>query len=223
MDRSVLRTRILESLNESASAPVFWSAAEINALIDEGAEVVCEESQAIKRTVFLPLRAGHTYYSLRSLGPLIMAPWRLWLHHDNRRLTAVSMSELDRRHATWPTVTGDPWHWFPVSWDTFGLWPSTAAAGGILRLDCLAWPRALLDDGDEPEFLTADHEALVLYGMSEGAAKRWDVATALNAWSLFMQRVGASTERSGVGRMQSRGFRAASTGDGMGPTNGVIP
>jgi len=42
MNRAALRTRILESLNESATAPVFWAATEIDALIDEAAEVVAE-------------------------------------------------------------------------------------------------------------------------------------------------------------------------------------
>lgn len=207
MNRAALRARILETLNESSSAPVFFSAAEINALIDEAAEVLCEESQAVKRTVFVPLRDGTAYYSLSGLGPDIMAPWRLWLHSQDRRLEATSMSALDREHETWPTVTGDPWRWFPVSWDQFGVWPSPTAGGGILRVDCLAWPRALQDDGDEPELLAADHDALTLYAVSEGAAKRWDVATMLSAWSLFLKAAGASGHRSGVGRVQSRAFR----------------
>ena len=214
MTRGELRTRILETLNEPASAPVFWSAAEINALIDEGMEVICEEAQAIKRTVFVPLRPGTAYYSLRSLGPNIMAPWRLWLHTQERRLTVMSMSELDRQHETWPTVTGEPWHWFPVSWDLFGLWPAPSAGGGVLRVDCLAWPRALQDDDEEPELLAADHDALTLYAVSEGSAKRWDVATMLSAWSLFLKAAGASTARSGVGRAQSRAFQRAEAGNG---------
>ncbi len=209
MNRAELRTRILESLNEPASAPVFWSDDEINALIDEGMEVICEESQAIKRTVFLPLRPGTTYYSLRSLGPNIMAPYRIWLHTQDRRLEAASLSQLDREHETWPTVTGEPWWWFPISWDLFGIWPSTSEGGGVLRLDCLAWPAAIQDDDEEPELLMADHEALVLYGVAEGSAKRWDVPTALSAWSLFTKAAGMSTDRSGVGRAQSRSFQRA--------------
>ena len=221
MTRGQLRTRILETLNESATAPVFWTAAEINALIDEATEVVCEESQAIKRTVFVPLRPGTAYYSLRGLGAGIMAPWRLYLHAQDRRLTAVSMSELDLQHETWPTVTGDPWHWFPLSWDTFGVWPSPTTGGGVLRVDCLASQRTLLDDADEPELLAADHDALTLYGVYEGAAKRWDAATALNTFSLFMQRVGKSADRSGVGRVQARDFQLGTAGGGEGLTSGV--
>lgn len=209
MTRGDLRSRILETLNESASTPVFWSESEINDLIDEGAEVICEESQAIKRTVFVPLRPGTAYYSLSALGPNIMAPYRIWHHAQDRRLDAKGMSQLDLEHETWSTVTGDPWYWFPVSWDLFGIWPASSQGGGVLRVDCLAWPAALQDDDEEPEFLAADHDALVLYAVAEGSAKRWDVPTAISAWSLFMKAAGASTQRSGVGRAQSRSFRRA--------------
>lgn len=119
------------------------------------------------------------------------------------------MGALDREHETWATVTGEPWRWFPVSWDLFGIWPKPVAGGGVLRVDCLAWPRALQDDTDEPELLASDHDALTLYAVSEGAAKRWDVGTMLSAWSLFMKAAGASTDRSGVGRVQARPFQRA--------------
>lgn len=222
MNRGLLRTRILETLNESADAPVFWSETEVNDLIDEAAEVVCEESPAIKRTVFIPIRPGHGYYRLSALGATMMAPWRIYHHTRDQRLGVVSMSELDERHQTWPTVTGDPWHWFPVSWDVFGIWPRPATGGGVLRVDCLAWPRPLDDDSDEPELLGADHDALVLYGVYEGQCKRWDALSAVQTWSLFMQRVGKSADRSGVGRVQSRAFRVGQAGGGEGFSTGVI-
>ncbi len=206
MIRSAIRARILETLNESTDAPVFWTASEINDLIDEAAEVICEESRAIKRSVLVTLRPGTAYYSLRGLGPSIMAPWRIWLTSQQRRLDVTSMPELDRQHETWPTVTGEPQYWFPVSWDLFGVWPKPSTGGGVLRLDCFAWPRALQDDDEEPELLAADHDALILYAVAEGSAKRWDVATTLSAWSLFLKAAGGSTARSGVGPMQARAF-----------------
>ena len=210
MNRGALRARILETLNENPDEPVFWSEDEINALIDEGAEVICEESRAIKRSVLIPLRPGTAYYSLRGLGVNVMAPWRIWLQSQERRLEVISMSELDKEHPTWPTVTGDPWYWFPVSWDLFGVYPAPTTGGGVLRVDCYAWPKALQDDDEEPELLAADHDALTLYAVADGSAKRWDVATMLSAWSLFMKAAGSSTSRSGVGPAQSRSFQRVS-------------
>jgi hypothetical protein len=189
-------------------------------VIDEGMEVLCEEAGALKRTHFLPMLPGATYYSLQALGPSVMAPWRLWDHHNNRRLDAVSMAALDERFQVWHTVTGDPHHWFPVSWDTFGLFPHPSSGGGVLRVDTLEWPRPLQDDDDEPEILAGDEDALIYYGLADGSAKRWDAATLVQAWSLFMQRVLPAQDRHGVGRVQSRAWERGNAGD-VTPLSGV--
>ena len=215
MTRGDLRTRILELLNESASDPVFFSASEINDVIDEAMEVICEEAEAVKRTVFVPLLPGTAYYSLRGLGPDLMAPWRIWLQSQERRLTTATMNELDEQHPTWPTVTGDPWHWFPVSWDLFGIWPKPTSGGGVLRVDALAWPRALLHDGDQPELLDGDHEALAVYGLYDGSAKRWDFEMMLQAWSLFVGKAGIARGRHGKA-MQARAFQVQADGGVLG-------
>jgi hypothetical protein len=220
MTRSELRARVLTLLNESSSAPVFYSAAELNQVLDEAAEVVVEESQAIKRTVFVSLLDGTAYYSLRALGATLMAPWRIWAQGTGRRLTAVTMAQLDAEHATWPTVTGSPTAWFPVSWDLFGIFPRPAAGGGVLRIDALAWPRALAQDDDEPELLDGDHEALVLYGAYDGAAKRWDAAIMLQAWSLFRGRWDKARARAGAAGLQARTFQVGEAETG-GFTSGI--
>ncbi|MBI3937139.1 MAG: hypothetical protein HY323_09195 [Betaproteobacteria bacterium] len=204
MIRSEIRARILHGLNEPDVAnPVFWSATELNQVIDEAMEVLAEETAAIKRTTYVPLEAAWTYYSLRGLAPDLMVPWRLWVVSQERRLTPVTMEELDRFHREWITVTGDPWHWFPLSWETFGLFPKPASAGGVLRVDYLAWPRALLDDDDEPEMDLADHEALVGYGIYDGLAKRWDQLRMVEAWALF-QRQGLGAKGRAGARAQAR-------------------
>lgn len=212
MNRGDIRARACHGLNEDATSPVFWTAAELNAVIDEAAEVLAEEAGAIKRTYFLALQPGTAYYSLRALGPLVMAPYRLWLTVEGRRLDAVSVADLDARHETWPTVTGAPWSWFPVSWDTFGLFPHPTQGGGLLRVDTLDWPRALLDDDDTPEFPEGDHDALTAYTVYDGAAKRWDATTMLQAWSLFLKQWAGAGQRSGVARVQSRDFQVETTG-----------
>lgn len=210
----------MSALNEDPDDPIFWSAAEINAVIDEGAEVLCEEAGAVKRTHFLPMLPGCTYYSLQALGPRVMAPWRIWNHTRNRRLEPVSMTDLDQRIIVWNTVTGDPWHWFPVSWDTFGLFPHPSAGGGILRVDTLEWPRALQDDDDEPELMAGDADALVAYGLADGSAKQWDPSTLVLAWSLFMQRITGAADRVGAGAAQSRAWQVGIAGD-VAPTSGL--
>lgn len=210
MTRSEIRQRILESLNESATSPVFWSTTQIDGLIDEGQEILAEEAGAIKRTAFQALKDGTTYYYTRGIAPDIMAPYRIWLTHLGRRLTTVSLSELDKRNERWVDVNGEPEYWFPVSWDLFGIYPHPATGGGVMRMDYLAWPRSLLDDSDEPEYRRADHDALVLYGIYDGLMKRWDVAKATEMFNLFMERWAMAQARAGIREVQSREFQSAS-------------
>lgn len=221
MIRSEIRARILHGLNEDPAAPVFFSTAEINGVIDEAAEVLAEEALAVRRTTFLPLIEGTGYYALQSIAPDVMWPYRIWNVARTERLQAVSIAQLDARHALWDTVTGVPEVWFPVSWDLFGLWPRPVQGGGVLRVDYYAWPRALGDDADRPEFLDPEQDALVLYGIYDGAAKRWDDATALAAWGQFQRAIPGARNRVGVGRASARAFQQPMTEDTPGFPTGT--
>lgn len=207
MTRSQIRDRILSMLNESTSAPVFWSTTQMDAVIDEASEVLAEEAKAIRRSAFVARGAGATYYFTRAVASDVMAIYRVWTPDANRRLTAVSISELDAQNETWSTATGDPEYWFPVSWDCFGVYPKPVQGGGVFRLDYLAWPRALQDDDDEPEFREADHDALVLYGLYDGLLKRWDHARAVEIFARFMRQWETGRARNGANETQARVYQ----------------
>lgn len=204
MTRAEIRDRILQALNESTSSPVFWSTAQLDAVIDEASEVMTEEAKAIRRTAFVGRQEGTLYYSTLGVAADLMAIYRVWLPDLNRRLTAVSISELDAQHETWSTVTGNPEYWFPVSWDLFGIYPHPASSGGLLRLDYYAWPRPLLDDNDEPEFREADHDAFVMYGVYDGLLKQWNVPRAMELFARFVDHGQTGRARSGVRETQAR-------------------
>jgi hypothetical protein len=136
-----------------------------------------------------------------------MAVTRLWLTDLDRRLIPVSISELDAQNILWPTVTGDPEYWFPISWDVFGVYPHTASGAGLIRADYLAWPRTLLDDEDESEFREADMESLVMYGVYDGLMKQWDFGRALQLWNRFIDQWQVGRARNGIRESQSRAFQ----------------
>lgn len=198
MTKSEIRTRILESLNDSASSPVFWSISEIDDVIQEGQEVLAEELAIIKRSALVPLREGTTYYYTQGIASDIMVPYRIFLTELDRRLDVVTMSQLDERHETWITISGDPWHWFPVSWDIFGVFPHPAQAGGVIRVDYIAWPSAPQDDSEELEFSEPEQDALVLYGVYDGLLKQWDIERALKMFALFLERLPLGRPRANV-------------------------
>lgn len=198
MTKAEIRTRILESLNDSASSPVFWSISEIDDVIQEGQEVLAEELAMIKRSALVPLREGVTYYYTQGIAPDIMVPYRVFLTGTDRRLDVVTMGQLDERHETWITISGDPWHWFPVSWDIFGIFPHAAQGGGVLRMDYIAWPSRPQDDNEELEFPEPEQDALVLYGVYDGLLKQWDIERALKTFALFLERVPLGRPRANV-------------------------
>jgi len=208
MNQSGIRTRILESLNESSSSPSFWSTTQVDEYINEGMQVLAEEAHAIKRTALISLQPGTTYYDTKVVGDDVMAPYRLWVYPDDRRLDAVGFDQLNRFHHQWPTVTNEqPNVWFSISWHVFGIWPHPTAGEKTLRVDYYAWPRDLLDDSDEPELPLPDHNNLVLYGIYQGLLKRWNLTEALKAFAEFAKEFTDASARAGVRRIQRQLFQ----------------
>ena len=204
MTRAELRRRVLQALNDDTTSPVFWSTAEIDTLLDEGQEVLAEQTPAFTRTFTVPLRNGTALYRLGGVGERIMTPTRLWLPGEHRRLEAVTLSDLDARHEEWLTVTGTPWCWAPVDWETFTIWPAPATGGGILDVTCYVWPVPLQSDADRPELPEADQEALVLYAEADGHAKQWDVARGTDVYKAFLARAVQSRNTNVAGQFRAR-------------------
>ena len=204
MTREEIRTRILNALNVSASNPSFWSTAEMDVVINEAQEALAEEAHSIHRTALIALRPGTHFYATRSIAADMMAPYRLWVQDTSRRLTAVSLDQLDRYHERWLDVTGIPEVWVPVSWDWLAVYPGTSTGGGVLRVDYIAWPRDLDADDDISEIYESDQETLVFYGIYQGLLKRWDVDIAMEAYGRFIDRLHGTKARAGVRQRESQ-------------------
>jgi hypothetical protein len=205
MTRSEMRTRVQLALNDDAEAPVFRDDTTLNQALFEAYEVLCEEAPLLKRTYTLPRREGAMLYALPGVGANIQAPYRLWLPDLQRRLSVVELRDLDARHETWMEVTGDPWHWTPIDWRTFLVWPVPTRGAGWLQVDCICWPDDVLDDADEPRDLALSaHEALVLYGEVEGYLRQGDVLRATDLWQGFIKRWGSVRSGADVERLVAR-------------------
>lgn len=213
MNRQEIRRQALRALNDDPDTPVYWSASEVNDTIQEGMEVLAEESPSLKRTFTVARRPGRFIYELEGIGRNIMTPYRMWLPDLKRRLEAWSLTDLDREHRRWMTQVGDPWVWVSVDWRQFIIWPIPASPGGTIEIDCFVWPDDLIDDLDEPEFHASDHESLVFYGEMEGYLKQWDVARALDLLGQFSGRWQDAHAKAGIKQMQSQfGVRESAGG-----------
>lgn len=219
MTRQELRDRILLALNESTSSPVFFSTAQMDAVIEEGRELIAEEARTLRRTATISLLPGTTFYRLSGIAADLMTPYRVWAVDRDTRLIPITMGELDRHQEHWLTVTGDPEHWFTLSWDTLGLYPHPAAGGGVLHIDYLAWPTALIDDMDEPEMKDADQDSLILYGVYDGLMKQWQWPRAIELYARFMHAWAKGKFRHGLSEAQARTWQGAE----QRPAGGLFP
>ena len=207
-----LRTRTLRALNDSPTAPVFWSPTEINGYLAEALEVVAEEAPAFKRTFTVPRREGTMIYQLPGVGTDILAPFRVWLPDLKRRLDPWTFADLDGRHERWMTVTSTgPWGWFPVSWDQFGIWPPPTTGEGWMQVDAYVWPDALLDDGDSPELHPSSHESLCDYAEGLALLKSWDAQGCVECLQGFLKEYGHVRSMEGVSQLQEK-FWSRSSG-----------
>ena len=205
MKRSDLRLRIADACEDTSM--VFFEEAEINASIDEAMEVIAERTKCVRRTAFVSIREGANFYFLHSIASDIMYPYRLWNEHRNQRLEPTSMPELDGFNRTWLDTSGDPDRWFPVSWDYFGIYPHAATAGGVIRIDYIAWPRELLDDDDEIELPESASDAVFGYSTYEGQCREWNDAGAAAWWQIFNQQLGETNAKTGIRRTQESDLR----------------
>jgi hypothetical protein len=203
MTRSELTERILRALADSPTDPIFWSFEEIHDVLQDGQEMLAEEVQALRRTVFVPWRPGALLYSLGSLADECMAIARVWRSDTHERLDATTLTALG--YTPWMSQPGPEARvWFPMSWHAFGVYPHAGQGVGSFEVDYLAWPGRLVDDGDEPECPEPDQDALVSYGVYYGLLKQWDWVRAQDLWQQFIARWSDAEGRTGSRQLQAR-------------------
>jgi hypothetical protein len=206
MTREELTSRVLQALNDSPTDPVFWSRDEVYDVLQDGQEILAEEVQALRRTVFVPWRQGAMLFSLGSIAADCMAITRVWRSDTHERLEATTLLALGPE--PWMVQSGpQPRQWFPVGWHAFGVHPHVGDGSGSFEVDYLAWPTPLLDAGDEPEFPEPDQDALVSYGVYVGLLKQWDWGRAHDLWQQFVARWSDAQARSGSRQLQARAWQ----------------
>ncbi len=201
MTKGELKLRVQAALNDTTG--VAWTESQVGYALLEAAEVLAEESRGIKRSVLVPLQEGANYYYVQAVAPDMLFPYRVWSQRDERRLTALTLKELDQYHEQWDTVTGDPEVWCPLSWDCFVLWPRPSDGGGWLRIDYVAWPQEIEDD-EEWEFPDQSQDALVHYALYDSLLKYYDKEAADTHLSLFLMQGLQGSNRSGLRKDQAR-------------------
>lgn len=212
MNRAELRTQIQTMLGDPAG--VFLPDATANTVLDEALEVLAEHGPPVIRTALVPLAAYTTFYRLTDYQADAMQPVRVWSQSLQSPLEAVTQEELDGRAVAWIATTGPPTSWFVRGWDQFGVYPKPATDGGLLHVDCLCWPQALLDDASEPEFGDDEQEALVTYGWYDGSLRANMGEDVAAAWRRLQQWFAdARTRRNALTADRAFRFQRGRNGD----------
>lgn len=187
MNVNQIKDRALRLLDDDTEAPVFFSSAELDDTILEALEIVSEEVEEIRKTVFFNLVPGTFLYRLPAIASDIMYPYRLTNRRNEEKITYSSMRELDNISRDREDITADrPFSWYMVSWDTIGLYPTPTVASDVIRLDYISTPAIPWKSLGEVEFEESVHQAVYLYLCYDMLMKQWDVEQALEYYNNFI-------------------------------------
>lgn len=218
MNRSEVRNRILYFLNESTTNPVFFTQTDLNATIEEAQELLAEEVTVLREQAFIVTKPGRHWYTTYEVSPRCMTPFRIWTDGTDRRLSPVTMRQLEDHYVNFMSVNSDdPYWWYPISFDTFGLWPGPSEGGTRLRIDYLAWPRTLAQDSSTPVFNSALQDLIVKYGEYEGLIRQWEGMRAMDVFMEFIRHFTDNKYRTETTRFH----KMLMARDGQGDSGGV--
>lgn len=187
MTLAELRTEVFRRLEESASSPVFWTAADITAALNEGYQEISDESEWDERVLTIDLLRERPYYDVRTVFPSSMlAIGAAYNDQTSRWLFPASPGDLAKGRLRWETVTGEPSHLLVRGLFWLGYWPQVAADSGTVQQHYVALPDDLVDDDDTPGFPETVHYGLVEYALAELWSQDAETTKAVQAWQMYL-------------------------------------
>ena len=171
MTLAQLRTRTLQRLDEDTTSPVYWSAQEIHAALNEAQRVFVFLTLCLEKTGTLALSAATTFYHLRSTFSDFLLPLRVRVASTGAKVHPARLQELDALDSTWPSSAGTPVRYACLGFDFFAVYKQPAAPGTSLDVTYAHTPATLAADGDTPEIPTEHHLTLIDYAIPRLRAK----------------------------------------------------
>lgn len=166
MTAGQLKTRALERLDEDASAPVYFTAAEVLAAINEGQRVFAYFTLCLEATGAIALSPGTAWYApLSSLANWVL-PLRVSV--GGVKVQPATLQDLRAIDEAWESHTGAPTHYAAHGFNLLAFRGST----GTVSATYARMPAALSADSDVPEIPEAFHESLIDYAIPRVRAKQ---------------------------------------------------
>lgn len=213
MTKGELRAEVFRRLQESASAPVYWTADDVDAAVAEGYAEVSDASEWFEAHAYLPLLKDRPLYDLRTvLGEQFLAVGGAFDVQTNRWLIPSTTRQFDAHDRRWERIVGEPQRLFMHGLWWLGLWPRIMSEVGQVKQYYVALPPPLDGDGDEPGFSETFHYALVEFALTDLWAQDGETALALASWEKYL-----SAEAALVTWVANRGGAATMAGFGGAP------
>jgi len=178
--QQVTLAQLRVDVQESLESVPFWSAAEIDAAINETLRWWNLFTGEWRRVDNLISVAGEPFYDLTST-----LTWAARVTFRDRPLSLDSFVSLDYGRANWQSETGGsgasgvpalPSLWAPIGTRTLALWPAPPAAGELFTVDGVAQTPVLVNPGDfvdlgQDEFNIFTGETLYLLSIKEAGPR----------------------------------------------------
>lgn len=184
-----LQTEVFRRLDESSSAPAFWTVADVKAALNEGYEEMSDASEWYEWNANLPLLSKRTYYDMRRAfgGDVVFTLKHAYNSTTRRWLYPVDLRELDyRTFSQWEDITGEPESFFVRGLFWLGTFPKQTADLGSLKVYFTSLPPALVADTDEPGFSQDFQYGLVEYALGDLLSQEAETQKALNHFREYL-------------------------------------
>ena len=160
MNFSALKSRVLQKLNESVSAPQFWSIDNIGSFLNEGYEDLILTTKILESSATLSTVADTFIYSLADNCLEII---RMYYETTDRIIRPMSWEQLQAIDRWWvDTANTYPRYHIPLSSQNVFLYPNVSDS----ESSCITyWFKAIAQemsaDEDVPDTRDTFHDALV--------------------------------------------------------------
>jgi hypothetical protein len=164
MTFAIIRSLVLQRLDENTSAPESWTLAEVNAAINEAQMFLVLLTLCLENKVTFNLAANTVFYDPFAQVSDWIVPLRV--RSANVKVRPAKMAELDALSSTWRTETAPAVKRYGTrGFALLYTYPVPSGSGQTLELTYAQSPAVMVNDGDVPQIPEQHHPALADYGI----------------------------------------------------------
>lgn len=181
------RGEVFRRLNESATAPVFWTVADVDEALNAGLMELSDASEWHEEYFEIDLLNNRPYYDMRTvIGPSFLALGRGWDEQTSRWLIPTSVPTLDAHDRRWERVTGEAQRIQVKGLWWLGLYPRIQSDVGLIKQYYTSLPKPMVEDTDEPGFPETYHDGCIWFALTELWAQDAETKRAMAAWKMYL-------------------------------------